>query len=279
MVESINRNRPPVAVQTQIELAEAIAEQQQAIATGRRIDQASDDPQGWIEISSLSRQQSNEQAWTNNIGRAQTRASLAESALDTMSSTLIRANELLIQANSGTLNANDREGIALELEGILATLNDLVALGDGHGGALFPQAPLAIPIGENRDIVAAPSSAELLENIGPGGETLQQVMTLTIDAVRNGDTVDREARFAPVEAALERVTTLIARQGVTGNELESARVRYEDNQLALAERRSAIEDTDVAEAITRLQSLSTSLEAAQAIYARIEQRSLLDLLR
>ncbi|MEM1132597.1 MAG: flagellin [Pseudomonadota bacterium] len=276
MVESINRNRPPVAVQNQLSLSEAIAEQNQAIATGRRLDRASDNPQGWVEISSLSRQQSNEQAWTNNIGRAQTRASLAESALDTMASSLIRANELLVQAANGTLNDNDREGIALEMEGVLETIRDLVVLDDGYGGDLFPQDPLAIPIGEGRNITATPSLDQLTANIGPAGETLEQVLTNTIDAVRTGAAVDRQNRLPAVDAAIERISTMLTLQGVTSNTLEAARVQFEDSSLALAERRSAIEDTNVAEAITRLQSLSTSLEAAQAIYARIEQQSLLD---
>lgn len=279
MVQSINRNRPPVAVQVQISLAESIAEQQQAIATGRRIDRASDDPQGWVEISGLSRQQSNEDAWTSNIGRAQTRADQAESALDTMTSGLIRAKELLIQASNGTLSDNDRAGIALEMENVLGTISDLVALEDGYGGDLFPQNALAIPIGENRNIAATPSRAQLLDGIGPANETLQQVMAVTIDAVRNGDAAARQDRLGAVDAAIERMTTMLTRQGVTSNTLEDVRVQYEDNRLALTERRSQIEDTNVTEAITRLQSLSTSLEAAQAIYARIEQRSLLDFLR
>ncbi|WOE74744.1 flagellin [Alterisphingorhabdus coralli] len=276
MVESINRNRPPVAVQNQLNLSEAIDEENRAISTQRRLNRASDDPQGWVEISSLSRQQSNEQAWTNNIGRAQTRASQAESALDTMSSILIRANELLVQAANGTLNDNDREGIALEMEGVLETIRDLVVLDDGYGGELFPPDPLSIPIGEDRNITATPSLDELTTNIGPAGETLEQVLTNTIDAVRTGTTADRQNRLPAVDAAIERISTMLTQQGVTSNTLEAARVQYEDSNLALAERRSAIEDTNVAEAITRLQSLSTSLEAAQAVYARIEQRSLLD---
>lgn len=279
MVQSINRNRPPTAIQTQIALADAIAEEQRAVASGQRLVRASDDPQGWIEISSLSRQQNDEQAWTNNIGRAETRGNQAESALDTMSSTLIRAKELLIQANSGTLGDSDRESIALEMESILETINDLVVMGDGYGGELFPVNPLEVPIGENRTIIATPSRAELLDSIGPAGESLQQVMTGTIDAVRSGSVADRQSRLEAVDAALERVVTLTARQGVTGNTLESMRVQYEDNRLTLAERRSEIADTNVTEAITKLQSLTTSLEAAQAIYARIEQQSLLDFLR
>lgn len=278
MVQSINRNRPQVAVQNMTRLNEAIAEEQRAIATGRRIDSASDDPQAWVEISSLSRQQSNEQAWTNNIDRAQTRADRAETAVDTMTSSLIRTKELLIQASSETLSDNDREGIALEMENVLATISDLAALKDGYGGDLFPEAPLSIPIGENRSISPTPSRAALLDGIGPGNETLQQMMALTIEAVRGGTTTDRQDRLGAVDAAIERMTTALTQQGVTSNTLESVRVQYEDNRIALTELRSRIEDTDVTEAITRLQTLDTSLEAARAIYARIEQQNLLNFL-
>jgi flagellar hook-associated protein 3 FlgL len=278
MVQSINRNRPQVAVQNLTRLNDAIAEQQRAIATGQRIDSASDDPQAWVEISSLSRQQSDEQAWMSNIDRAQTRADRAETAVDTMTSGLIRTKELLIQSSSDTLSANDREGIALEMENVLATINDLVTQQDGYGGDLFPEAALSIPIGENRSISPAPSRTELLDGIGAGNETLQQVLTLTIDAVRSGTTADRQDRLGAVDGAIERMTTVLTRQGVTSNALESVRVQYEDNGIALTELRSRLEDTDVTEAITRLQTLDTSLEAARAIYARIEQQNLLNFL-
>jgi flagellar hook-associated protein 3 FlgL len=49
--------------------------------------------------------------------------------------------------------------------------------------------------------------------------------------------------------------------------------------LALTERRSSLEDTDLTETITKLQNKLTTLEAAQSAFARISRQSLFDLIR
>ena len=55
--------------------------------------------------------------------------------------------------------------------------------------------------------------------------------------------------------------------------------RVLDSDLQLTERRSLLEDTDLTETISSLQTKLTSLEAAQAAFARISRTSLFDLLR
>jgi flagellar hook-associated protein 3 FlgL len=49
--------------------------------------------------------------------------------------------------------------------------------------------------------------------------------------------------------------------------------------VALAERRSRFGDTDVAEAIARLQQSLTALKASQAAFARVSSLSLFNALR
>ena len=67
-------------------------------------------------------------------------------------------------------------------------------------------------------------------------------------------------------------------QGVRTQRLEDIGERLTDNALALTERRSTLEDTDLTETITKLQQKLTTLEAAQAAFARISQKSLFDLI-
>jgi len=66
---------------------------------------------------------------------------------------------------------------------------------------------------------------------------------------------------------------------VRAQRLEDIDNRLTDSALALTERRSTLEDTDLTETITKLQSKLTTLEAAQAAFARINQTSLFDFLR
>jgi len=66
-------------------------------------------------------------------------------------------------------------------------------------------------------------------------------------------------------------------QGVRAQRIENIGARLEDSQLALTERRSTLEDTDLTEVVTKLQNKLATLEAAQIAFARISKQSLFDL--
>jgi flagellar hook-associated protein 3 FlgL len=284
MVQSINRSRPPTDVSQQLSLSRQIAQQQLAISTGKRVETASDDPQGWVDIANISRLQANEAAWTANISRASTRASQADASLTAISDGLTRVRELLIQASTGAATQQDREGLALEVEGIMATFEDILAQKDNFGGDLFRDGqPIRVPIGNARYVVAAPSLGEVTQNItvpATGVTTdLQQIMADISTAIRTGTDVDRSNELRSVSAAVDHVTSLLTKQGVARSALETTTDQLNESRLSLIERRSEVEDLDVTEAITSLQSLLTSLEAAQAVYSRVSQRTLFDFLR
>ena len=282
MIQSINRNRPSADIQSQLDLSRAIADQQEAISSGKRLIRPSDDPQGWLEVSLIARQQSDEAASTANIGRAETRAVQAESSMSELAAGLTRAKELLVLSNNDAVNGVNREGIAIELEGILDNFRDILAQDDPFGGKLFADVPIEVPIGGTRNVIASPTLADLAQGIsdGSGGTvTLESLLLSGIAAVRSGTSADREASLQPFDKALDHMTSKLTEQGVARGRLESARDQFIDSRLVLAQRRGDIEDVDVSEAITRLQQLDISLEAAQAVYAKINQSSLLDYLR
>ncbi|MAC12823.1 MULTISPECIES: flagellin [Novosphingopyxis] len=282
MVQSINRNRPRDAVQAQLNLGKAIAEQQEAISSGKRLVLPSDDPQGWLELSLIARQQTDEAASTANIGRAETRAVQAESSMNEIAAGLTRAKELIVLSNNDSVSAVDREGIAIELEGIRANFRDILDQGDPFGGKLFGTIAIEVPIGGTRNVVASPTYARIAENIpdGSGGTTsIEQLFQDAIDAMRTGTQPEREGMLRPVDKVIDHMTQMLTEQGVVKGRLNSAREQYSESRIVLASRRKEIEEVDVSEAITRLQALQVSLEAAQAVYAKIEQRSLMDYLR
>ena len=283
MVQSINRSRPPTDVSQQLALSQQIAKQQLAVSTGKRIDTASDNPQGWVDIANISRLQANEAAWTANISRASTRASQADASLTAISDGLTRTRELLIQASTGAATQQDRDGLALEIEGIMATFEDILAQKDNFGGDLFRNGlPIRVPIGDARYVVASPSLEKVTQNITiPGlGTTsdLQQIMADIAAAIRTGTDADRTNQLQGAGAAVDHITSLLTEQGVARSALETTTDQLNESRLSLIERRSQLEDLDVTQAITSLQSLLVSLEATQAVYSRVSQRTLFDYL-
>lgn len=286
MVQSVNRYRAPAEVTQQVRLSQQIADQQALVGGESRIAKPSNDPKAWLEASNISRFQSDEAAWTNNLGRADTRANQAEASLNTIVSGLIRTRELLLQANTGTISPTDPEVLALEVEGINNDFNDALGQRDSFGGQLFGTGPvIRVPMGDARFVVAAPNLDEVQANIdvdgAAGGATrsLGQIMTDTAAAIRTGTATDRAAQLTALDGAIDRMTQLLTRQGVVKGSIESAREELEQSKLSLASRKSDLVDANVAEALTRLQTLLTNLQATQAVYAKISQQSLLDYLR
>lgn len=283
MVQSINRYRAPQDVTRQVRLSQQIADQQALVGGESRIARPSNDPKAWLEASNISRFQGDEAAWVNNLGRADTRANQAEASLNTIVSGLIRTRELLLLANTGTISPTDPEVLALEVEGINSDFNDALNQRDNFGGQLFGTGPaIRIPMGDARFVVAAPNLDEVQSNIDIGGgatSSLGQIMADTAAAIRGNDPNARGAQLTALDGAIDRMTQLLTRQGVVKGSIEFAREELKQSNLALASRRSELVDANVAEALTRLQTLLTNLQATQAVYAKISQQSLLDYLR
>lgn len=283
MVQSINRYRAPEAIGQQIGLADLIAKQQALVGGESRVAKPSDDPKAWLEIATISRFQSDDAAWTSNIGRAETRASQAEASLTSIANGLIRARELLIQGNSGSLSTLDPESLAVEIDGLAVDFTDSLGQRDNFGGPLFGSGPpIRIPISDGRTTVASPNMDAVQQGIPIGGgntATLDQIMADTAASIRTGDGADRAAQLTALDGALNRITTLLTQQGVVRSTLESTRDQMDQSRLSLASRKSELSDANVTEAITRLQTLMTNLQAAQAVYGQISQQTLFDYLR
>ena len=82
------------------------------------------------------------------------------------------------------------------------------------------------------------------------------------------------AAITGIDAALD---TANRSQTILGTRLawvEQVQSQQADRDIALAERRSRVGDTDIAEAIARLQQSLTALEASQAAFARVSELNL-----
>lgn len=281
-MESINRNRPNHAIQKQSELSSLIGKTQESIASGKSFSRPSEAPSSWLEISSLGRKAAIENSWLNNIGRAVIMAQQAESSIDTMASSSIRAKELVILANNETLSATDRSVIALELESLRDQVNKLSQAQNSYGGKLFQAGdPIEMRIDTNVLVTPSPNFQTVAQAINIGGSTsdLDTIMSEMITAVRTGTPADRAAQLGRADSLVNHYSNLLASQGLLVNRLDQQEDRLQKSQLTSTERRSVLENTDVSEAVSRFQSLLVNLEAAQRLYAKSSSTSLIQLIR
>lgn len=281
-MESINRNRPNDGIQKQTELSALIGKTQESIASGRSFVRPSEAPSSWLEISSLGRKAAIEDSWLNNIGRARIMAQQAESSFDTISSGVIRAKELVIQANNETLSTQDRELIAIELGSLRDQFKQLVQAEDSYGGKIFHTGdPIQMRIDTNVLLTPSPNLQTVTQSIDIGGSTsdLDTIMNDMVTAIRTGTAADRAVQLDRTGSLINHFSNLLAGQGLLVNRLDQQDDRLRLSQLTSTERRSALENTDVSEAVSRFQALLVNLEAAQRLYAKSSSTSLIQLIR
>ncbi len=271
-MQSINRIRPANDIRLQSELSQLIADRQQQIATGKKLDDPSDNQVAWSQISDIAKAQADIGGWLRNIDRAQSVSNQAEDAVTQISVQLSRANELLVQASSGTASLESREIIALEMENIGATLSDILSKDDSYGRPLFADTtPISIPIDNDIAVAATPPKSAFAD--------MTTVIADTAAIIRTGDETQRAAMLTSLREQMDNVAITLGQQGVTAKRLEQVQSELQNRQIDFSEHRSALEDTDLTQAISDVQKLLVNLEAAQATFARIEQSTLFDVIR
>ena len=253
-----------------------IARTQTQIATGKKMLTAADNPVAHSQVATLRRAEKSDVTWSANLNVAKQINGLAQSHVNSASNYMARVTELVIAGSSGTISAEDRVTIANELDSIGLGMQELAAKKGPQGTPVFAASrPLNIPIAEDETVVPAPSAQQAFEMDGVAAWDHIQGFA---NALRAGDS-------AAITASIDDAANLVAHFGDVRAGLGFVESKIDFNVDALAERsiaikedRSALEDTDLTEAIMLLNTQTLTLQAAQAAFGRINQRTLFDFL-
>jgi flagellar hook-associated protein 3 FlgL len=279
------RARLAAEIGRQTRLAQDIARGQAEISSGTRLQAASDDPAAAARVAEIRRTQADQKVWTTNLETAAAVASQADGTLASVATAVDRARELMLSANSDTLSASDRAGIATELRGIADDIASYSAEKDSRGYPLFPSSDaLLVPIGPGVRVAATASAADVFGNVPTAGGpmNLEQLVRAAADAIEIPDKATRAATstaaLATIESAATHLSLVRGEQGVRAARIDSVRERLAASGLLLDEERGGLEDTDVTATVARINAQQLSLQAAQAVFARLNKQSLFDLL-
>jgi flagellar hook-associated protein 3 FlgL len=110
---------------------------QQQIASGHRVNTASDDPVAAAEILRTNSQLANNTQYISNQGAAQSTLGQTDTVLGQVTDLLQSVRTTLVSANSGALADSDRKAIATQLGSQLAQLVSLANSRDGNGAYIF----------------------------------------------------------------------------------------------------------------------------------------------
>jgi flagellar hook-associated protein 3 FlgL len=279
------RYRLTMEINRQSNLSNAIARTQTEISTGKRIQAPSDDPVAAARVSAIARSQANDTAFKSNLNLASALAARADTALSSVGTALDRATELMVQGANGTLSDGDRATIAAELRSIATDIGALKDSKDTRGGPLFMSGgSLRIPVASGISVEAVGTREDVFESVATasGPQDVGAIVSAAADALSLSDPTARAAAVATaadnVTAAVDHVANARGVQGTLGNRIDALTERQADSGLQMQEERTNLESTDVTAAIATLQSQQLTLQAAQAVFSRVNAHTLFDLL-
>ena len=286
------------------DLRSGIERTRSQIATGRKIERGSQDPAAAAQLRSVARREALAMVEGDNAARLGQDLGAAASEVQAVTAVLQRARELAVQAASTPTGADGRRAIAFELEQLgqeLFNRSNAVSLTgetlfagqstglaftrDAAGNVTYIGTPEsgAVPVAPGTAIERGLPGSEVFEfDLGGTPSSAFAVLGALTTALQGGagdPVAAANASIAGIDAALDsanRATTIL---GTRMAWVEQVETQQADRRVALAERRSRVGDTDISEAIARLQQSLTALEASQSAFARVSSLTLFDALR
>lgn len=278
-------------------------ELQQQIGTGQRLSRSSDDPVAAARLRTLARGERLAEIDQRNSDVASTDLALTDDALGSVANVVIRAQELATRAANGVLSPEQRASIGTEISNLQQSLL-LVANGrDSAGHALFGgQAAGAayelvggayayvgtptkdgVDLGEGQSVVPALTGPEVFDiEVGGVQTDLFAVLGNLAAALQDpaGDQAGASrAALDGLAAGLDKVTTGQTVVGARMGWVELMDERRIATSELVAGEQETIGGADLAATMTRLQEVTTVLEASQASFVRLANLTLFDMMR
>ncbi len=264
---------------------------QEQIASGKRVQRPSDDPQSYSHLERLSHRLAQLEGAGQTAAASRTRLETADKALDNMHNTLSRVRELTIQGLNSSYNTNDRQDIAAELRQLSDHFGALTATRiDGEyvfSGTKTDTPPLAddgtyqgggpgtvVEIGDNTRVDVAVIGDELFD----GDVNIVQLLSELAEQMETEDLDALGDNLANLDAAEEQLIVGRTSVGARISRIDVAETLTEDIRLGILKEQQDVGDTDVASAISELLVQERSLQAAVQVAGRSIQPSLLDIL-
>jgi len=278
--------------------SERLLEFQRQVASGRRLARPSDDPSAAATSISERGRLGGVEQYSRTADSVVARLSVVDSALSDVIDRLTQAQATVVSAQGSGKTPAEHEAAAQTLEGvkdaILADLNTVfrgthVFAGADAGTAPFAVAAdgtvsayqgspleIGVDIGERRQVIIGFDGSAIA---GTAGVDVFGALDSAIAAARAGDGDLLQQALVDLGAAFERATAAQTRVGTSLAEIDAQRVQLSDRRLAGLTRLSALEDANLAEAITGMTQADAAYRAALGATGRTTQLSLMDYLR
>jgi flagellar hook-associated protein 3 FlgL len=289
-------------------LQSQLAKTQSKAASQREITRPSDDPYKAAQAMGLRANIGANEQYVRNIQDAQGWQDSTESSLDSITQYVNRAHDLLVQGATDTTDSTARLALASEIDQIIQGVKETAngnyggkyimsgtatsvapyKLGDddtyqGDLGGLDPAVPgIVREIGPG---VTMTINSVAVEILGDGrtnptdGKLLNSLRDISDHLKANDGAALRGGDMSSLDARLNSLLEIRARNGAQTNRLDAASTRLDQITGTLTDQLSNTEDADIAKTMIDFNSQSAAYQAALKAGANIVQASLMDFLR
>jgi flagellar hook-associated protein 3 FlgL len=293
------------AVNALLDQQSRLQQTQMQLSTGKKMLTPSDDPVAAARSLDLNQDIKQTEQYQSTINAARQRLDLESGVLQNATDVLHKIKELGIQGLNATNSPSDRVIIAAEMESLNEHLVSLANTQNANGDYLFSGFKSATPafskntvtggytytgdsnqrtlqIGENRQmadgdpgITIFGTPANSLPAAGSNANIFEAIARFATDMKSN---TPNSASLDDISSALDKMLTAEASVGARLHALDNQEGLNADFVLNMKTVLSATEDLDYAEAISKFNQQTVSLQAAQQAFTQVKKLSLFNYL-
>ena len=269
---------------------------QEALATGKKINEASDDPVASAQITAVRAELSRLEVMQKNVNTAYDELAMTEASLSSAEDLISRAREISVQGANSVLGPEDRAILATEIDAIRDQLfklantrsptGDYILAGhatnrpafvDNAGNYEFQgdegQRNLNIASGVTVSVRTAGNQV-----FGEGETGIFAVLQNLAGGLRADDDEIIQGSMTTIDDSQQLMLEGIADLGSKMGLVEDQQLLNEAFNVQLKENLSGLEDIDYAKAISEMNLQMVALQAAQQTYTQTKDLNLFNYL-
>ena len=269
----------------------------QELASGRSVNEPSDDPAAAAAIVFNHNQASQDAQFLQNISNLQGRFQVADSTLSNVVTSVTQAITIGTEGANGTLSPSERQALAAQVQGILTQVMGLAnTTYQGaylFGGTSVTTQPFAVDattgaityngndqtttvqLTDGNSIAANVPGDQLFQN--PGGSILGALQDLYTALNTSSDNMGNAV--TELGSALSQLDTQRVTYGNALNQINLSESFLNQDQLNVAQQENDLEGADVTQAATAFSQAQLANQAAISATSQVlNQKNLLDYL-
>ncbi len=267
---------------------------QRQVATGRRIEQPSDDPVGSVHALAIRQSLQEIEQYGRNIREARLFLQSTEQALADIGSLLGEVRQIITQGANDTIDSDARDALIQQLRHLkerLMQLGNQRVDGDRYlfSGQKLATAPFTLSggvltyTGDGNPLLVNIAADRAIPMNFTGAARIADLynkLTEVENHLLAGDnTTLSNVDLRDIEAFQSEFARYRGEMGVRLRELENYETLYAARKEQLQGNLAAIEEVDLAEAISQLRQQELSYQAALQVFTRVQAINLFDFLR